>query len=270
MMTLFDTHAHLDQEDFEADRPAVVERAKAAGVEKILCVGTSAASSLQAVRLAERYDAVWAAVGIHPNSAAEAAPDDWQKIDDLLGHPRVVALGETGLDCYRDYTPLALQQEFFERHLRLSLERHLPAVIHCCDAADALLPLLRQAAAAGPLRGVLHAFSGDASFLEECVSLGLHISFAGNVTYKNKKFASLHSAAAAVPPDRLLVETDSPYLTPEPLRGKQRRNEPANVVHTAAWLASIRGVDAETLARQTTENAEGLFLQRIAKPLPGK
>jgi TatD DNase family protein len=288
MTILFDTHAHLDQTDFDADRSAVVERAKAAGVERILCVGTSAAASLEAVRLAEQYDAVWAAVGIHPNSAAEAAPDDWRKIEELLDHPRVVALGETGLDCYRDYTPLALQQEFFARHLRLSSERNLPVVIHCRDAAEALLPMLRQAALGAaqgdspifpaeksgqspgrPIRGVLHAFSGDPSFMEACLALGLHISFAGNVTYKNKKFGTLHAAAAAVPLDRLLVETDSPYLTPEPLRGKQRRNEPAHVVHTAAWLACLRGVDAETLARQSTENTERLFFQRIGKSLPG-
>jgi TatD DNase family protein len=271
MMKLFDTHAHLDQEDFNADRSAVIQQARAVGVERILCVGTSAASSLQAVRLAEQYDAVWAAVGIHPNSAAEASPDDWRKIEELLDHPRVVALGETGLDCYRDYTPFELQQAFFERHLRLSQEHHLPVVIHCRDATDVLLPMLRQAAAGKTLNGVLHAFSGDVSFMEECLSLGMHISFAGNVTYKNKKFDTLHSAAAAAPLDRLLLETDSPYLTPEPLRGKQRRNEPAHVIHTASWLASLRGMDVETLARQTANNAERLFLQKISSiSLSGK
>jgi TatD DNase family protein len=259
-MILFDTHAHLDQEEFHADRLAVVQRAREAGVEKILCVGISAASSAEAVRLAEEFDSVWAAVGIHPNSTAEADRGDWTLIEKLLAHPRVLALGETGLDRYWDFAPLALQQEYFERHLRLSQERRLPVVIHCREAADDLLPLLRHAAAREPLRGVLHAFSGDTPFAEECVALGLHVGLAGNVTYKNKKFEPLRAAATAVPLERLLLETDSPYLTPEPLRGKQRRNEPAHVVHTLARLAALRGLDIETLARHTRENAERLFL----------
>ncbi|MBN2579836.1 MAG: TatD family hydrolase [Pirellulales bacterium] len=259
-MILFDTHAHLDQEDFDADRAAVVERARAAGVEKILCVGTSAASSAEAVRLADQFDAVRAAVGIHPNSAAEASADDWRRIEELLAHPRVVALGETGLDCYRDYTPWDVQEAFFERHLRLAQEHDLPVVIHCRDAAAETLVLLQAAADRGPFRGVLHAFSGDPAFAGQCLALGLYVSFAGNVTYKNKKFESLRAAAKVIPLDRLLVETDSPYLTPEPLRGKPKYNEPAHVVHTLACLAALRGVDAETLARQTTENAERLFL----------
>jgi TatD DNase family protein len=258
-MPLIDTHAHLDQKEFHGDRAAVVERAAAEGVDRILCVGIDVASSAAAVELAEEFAQVYAAIGIHPNSAAAAAPQDWSRILALLNHRRVVALGETGLDRYWDDTPFDLQQAFLEQHLQLSRECNLPVIIHCRDAWDDLLPMLRAAAAQGPLNGVMHAMSGDAAMVAECLALGLHVSFAGNVTYKNKKFEPLRAAAAAVPLDRLLVETDSPYLAPEPLRGRQKRNEPANVVHTAAFLAGLRGIPQEEFDRQTTENARRLF-----------
>jgi TatD DNase family protein len=256
---LFDTHAHLDQEEFDADRAAVIYRARQAGVELILAVGVDPASSRNAVRLAEEHVEIFAAVGIHPNSAAEAGPGDWDLIVELADHPRVVAVGETGLDRYRDYTPFALQQEYFERHLSFSQERNLPVVIHCRDAAGDLMPMLRRAAAQAPLKGILHAFSGDARMARECLDLGLHISFAGNVTYKNKKFQDLRIAAAAVRQDRLLIETDSPYLTPEPLRGREKRNEPAWVAHTARFLAQICGTSVAELEQQTTTNARRLL-----------
>jgi TatD DNase family protein len=230
-----------------------------AGVEYILCAGVDAATSAAAVRLADEFPQVYAAVGIHPNSVAAAAPGDWERVVELLDHPRVVALGETGLDRYWDASPIELQRGNFQRHLELSRERGLPVVIHCRDAKDDLLPVLREDFRRGPINGILHAMSGDAAMADECVALGLHISFAGNVTYKNKKFEVLRTAAAAVPSDRLLVETDSPYLIPEPLRGKQRRNEPALVAHTATFLAGLRGMAVERLASQTAENAELLF-----------
>jgi TatD DNase family protein len=254
----FDTHAHLDQQEFDADRHEVIERARAAGVETILCVAVSAASSQAVVRLAEEYD-LPAAVGIHPNSTAEAAPGDWQRVVDLIDDPRVVALGETGLDRYWDFAPLALQQEYLDRHLRLAQQRDLPVILHCRDAAAELMPMLRAAAARGPLRGVLHAFSGDAALATECLALGLYVSLAGNVTYSNKKFAPLQAAAKHIPDDRLLIETDSPYLVPQIFRGKQKRNEPANVVHMAAFLAELHGVSADHLAAVTTVNARRLF-----------
>jgi TatD DNase family protein len=256
---LFDTHAHLDQEEFDADLPAVLDRAKQAGVELVLGVGTDLASSRKAVRLAEEHAMIYAAVGIHPNSAALAQDGDWERIVELAGHDRVVALGETGLDRYWDYTPIALQQEYLERHLSLAQERNLPVVIHCRDAAGDLMPMLRMAAAQRPLSGILHAFSGDAQMALECVELGLHISFAGNVTYKNKKFQGLRTAAAAVPEDRLLIETDCPYLTPEPLRGREKRNQPAWIAHTAQCLAELRGTTVLEIQRQTSQNARRLF-----------
>jgi TatD DNase family protein len=258
-MSFFDTHAHLDLEEFDADRAAVIERARQAGVTQILSVGITLASSRVAVKLAEDFGEVFAAVGIHPNSAGEAGPAAWEHVAELVEHARVAAIGETGLDRFRQYTPFALQKEYFLRHLDLAQARNLPVVIHCRDAAEDLMPLLCQAAGRTQLKGIVHAFSGDAKMALECVELGLHVSFAGNVTYTNKKFEALRSAALAVPLDRLLIETDSPYLTPEPLRGKQKRNEPAWVVHTARRLAQLRGVELSELERQTTANARRLF-----------
>ena len=256
---MIDTHAHLDDPQFDADRDAVIQRSLAAGVEAIVCVGTTLATSRVAIDLAETYPAIHAAVGIHPNSCGEAAADDWDQIVALADHPRVVALGETGLDRYWDFTPLDLQRDYFARHLQLARRRDLPVIIHCRDAQPELMPMLREAAATGPLRGILHAFSGDADMAAECLALGLHISFAGNVTYTNRKFQALRDAVAQIPAERLLVETDSPYLTPQPLRGKQKRNEPALVLHTLTVLASLRGVPVERLAEQTASNARRLF-----------
>ena len=198
-------------------------------------------------------------MGIHPNSTAEAAPGDWDRVVGLVGQPRVVAIGETGLDRYWDFAPLALQQDYLDRHLRLA-QRARPAGDHPLPRRrgrpDADAP---RGGRRGPLRGVLHAFSGDAAMAAECLALGLHISFAGNVTYTNKKFEPLRAAAQTIPADRLLIETDSPYLVPQVFRGKQKRNEPANVVHTAAFLAELRGVPVEQLAAATTANARRLF-----------
>jgi TatD DNase family protein len=255
--SFFDTHAHLDQQDFDADRHEVIARARAVSVG-ILCVAVSADSSQAVLQLAEDHDLV-AAVGIHPNSTAEAALGDWQRVTAFVDHPRVVALGETGLDRYWDFAPVALQQEYLDRHLRLAKQHDLPVILHCRDAAADLMPMLHDAASRGPLRGILHAFSGDAALAAECVALGLHISFAGNVTYSNRKFDQLRAAAQTIPDDRLLIETDSPYLIPQLFRGKQKRNEPANVLHTAAFLAELRDVPINELASYTTANAHRLF-----------
>jgi TatD DNase family protein len=256
---MIDTHCHLDDQQFDADLAAVIDRAAGAGVEQVISLGTTAASSRATVLLAETYPSLFAAVGIHPNSCAEAGTGDWEAIRSMLDHPRVVGLGETGLDRYWDYAPIELQRDYFDRHLRLSQNCDRAIVIHCRDAQADMLPMLREAVVRGPLRGVLHAFSGDAAMAAECLDLGLYVSFAGNVTYTNKKFQSLREAAATVPADRILIETDSPYLTPEPLRGKQKRNEPALVAHTAAALAALRGLPLDEFLRQTTANARRLF-----------
>jgi TatD DNase family protein len=254
----FDTHAHLDQTDFDADRGDVVARAREAGVAMILCPAVSAESSRAVVRLAEQYDLL-AAVGIHPNSTQEAAAGDWEQVAAMIDHPRVAALGETGLDRYWDFAPITLQEEYLDRHLRLSQASDLPVILHCRDAQADLLAVLHAAADRGPIHGVVHAFSGDVAFADECLSLGLYVSFAGNVTYSNKKFETLRAAARTIPSDRLLLETDSPYLVPQLFRGKQKRNEPAHVVHTAALLAELRGIPFHQLAAETTANARRLF-----------
>ena len=262
--SLLDTHAHLDVEDFDPDRPAAIARAREAGVAAMICPGISAASSGAVVQLAEAEPAVHAAVGIQPNYCAQAAPGDWDRVAALVGHPRVVAIGETGLDRHWDYTPFAVQQDYFDRHLRLAQTRNLPVIIHCRESEADVIPMLREAAGRSPIEGVLHAFSGDRAFADECLALGLYISFAGAVTYTNKKFGPLRDAARAIPEDRLLVETDSPYLVPHPLRGRQKRNEPAHLVLTAQCLAELRGVGLEQLASQTTANARRLFGLRLS------
>jgi TatD DNase family protein len=253
---LFDTHCHLDQEEFDESRPEVVARAKAAGVETMIAIGTTAAASQKCVALAAEFDGVYAAVGIQPNYVAEAGPDDWQTIVDLASAPGVVAIGETGLDRHWDFTPFELQQDYFDRHIRLSQERGLPFVVHMRDCDADIMVTLRAAAERGPLRGIMHSFTGDTAMAAECVQLGMHISFAGMLTYKNAQ--NLRDCAATVPLNRLLVETDAPYLSPEPKRG-QRPNEPALVRFTTECLAKVRGMTFKELAVATTANARALF-----------
>jgi TatD DNase family protein len=259
MNALFDTHAHLDQPEFDADRDEVLQRAAAAGVGEVLCVGTTAESSAAAVGLADTHPGVYAAVGVQPNYTSQVAAGDWDRVLSLVDRPKVVALGETGLDRYWDYAPLPVQQDYFDRHLQLAQQRGLPVLIHCREAEAEVLVMLRQATQRGPVKGLLHAFSGTADLAAECLALGLYISLAGNVSYTNKKFGALRAVAATIPADRLLLETDSPYLTPHPLRGREKRNEPAWIVHTAESLAALRGVTVQELARQTTANARRLF-----------
>jgi TatD DNase family protein len=257
-MQLFDTHAHLDQPEFDADRVEVLARAREAGVENIIAIGISADTSDACVKLAAEYDGVFAAVGMQPNYLAEAEPADWDRVVALLDEPGVVAIGETGLDRHWDFTPFAVQQDYFDRHIRLSQERGLPFVVHMRDCDEDILIMLREARQRGPLNGVMHSFTGSRAMADECVTLGLYISFAGMVTFK--KSDELRPIAAAVPDECILVETDSPYLTPEPVR-KVKRNEPAHVRHTATCLAEVRGTTLEVFAAQTTANAKRLFLK---------
>jgi TatD DNase family protein len=253
---LIDTHAHLDDERFGEDLPAVLDRALAAGVRRIITIATTGPSSDACVALADRYSSLWATVGIQPNHVAEAAPDAWDQVVRVVTAGRVVAVGETGLDRYWDYTPFAEQEEYFARHLRLARQHDLAVVIHCRQAeADVVRMLRDDFDQNGPVRGVMHSFTGDQATADACLAMGLYISFAGMVTYKNAQ--ALRDVAARIPLDRLLVETDSPYLAPVPVRGQ--RNEPAYVVHTAASLGQAQGVELEALAQQTTSNAEKLF-----------
>lgn len=256
---MIDTHAHLDDERFADDLSDVLHRAAEAGIEAIICPGIGADSSEAVARLADKHAMLHAAVGIQPNYGAEAKEGDWDRIVALVEAGSAVALGETGLDRHWDFTPFDVQQDYFDRHLQLAQKRDLPVIIHCREAEPNTLSMLREAACRGPLRGVIHAFSGDQGFAEACLDLGMHISLAGPVTYTNKKFESLRSAAKAVPDDRLLIETDSPYLVPHPLRGKQKRNEPALMQHTVRGLAELRGMSLEELVTLTTANARALF-----------
>jgi TatD DNase family protein len=255
-MQLVDTHAHLDQSEFETDRADVIARARKSGVEDIIAVGISADTSAACVKLAAEYDRVHAAAGMQPNYLAQAGPGDWDRVVAMLNEPRVVAIGETGLDRYWDFTPFGVQKDFFDRHIRLSQERGLPFIVHMRDCDDDILIMLREARQRGPLNGVMHSFTGSQPMAEECLAMGLYISFAGMVTFK--KSEELRSIAAAIPDNRILIETDSPYLSPEPVR-KVKRNEPAHVRHTAACLADVRGTTLEAFAAQTTANAKRLF-----------
>jgi TatD DNase family protein len=256
--TLIDTHAHLDDPRFDDDRPAVLARARSAGVAQMICIATTAATSQKCVDLAQQYPQLWATVGIQPNHVAEAAPGDWEKVVALVEAPRVVALGETGLDRHWDFTPFAQQEEFFVRHLELARQRGLPVVIHSRKAgADVVRVLRREAAGPRSVAGVMHSFTEDAQTLAASLELGLYISFAGMLTYK--KSDELRALARQVPIDRLLVETDSPYLVPQERRSELRRNEPAEIVHTAACLAQLHGLTLEELAAITSANARALF-----------
>jgi TatD DNase family protein len=257
-MQLFDTHAHLDQPEFDADRAEVLSRAREAGVEHIIAIGISADASAACVKLAESCDGVYAAVGMQPNYLAEAKPGDWDRVVSMLDQPGVVAIGETGLDRYWDFTPFDVQQDYFDRHIRLSQERGLPFIVHMRDCDEDILVMLREARERGPLNGVMHSFTGGRAMADECLAMGLYISFAGMVTFK--KSDGLRAIAAAVPDDRILIETDSPYLSPEPVR-KIKRNEPAHVRYTAACLAEIRGTTLEAFAARTTASARRLFFK---------
>jgi TatD DNase family protein len=253
---LVDTHAHLDDERFADDRTAVLARARTAGVRIVVSVATSATSSAATLTLAKAYPAVFATAGIHPNAASREPPGAWDAVVALAADPRVVAIGETGLDRHWDDTPFTVQEDYFARHLALGRSTGKAVVVHCREAEADVLRMLREAFDRhGHVRGVMHSFTGGPEMAEECRAMGMYLSFAGMLTYKNA--GDLRQTASRQPLDRLLVETDSPYLAPVPVRGK--RNEPANVAHTAACLAELIAVPHETLAEGTTANARALF-----------
>jgi TatD DNase family protein len=254
---LIDTHCHLDDEQFASDLPAVIERARAAGVEAMVAVATSAPSSRTCLDLSHKYPGVvFPSAGIHPNNITQETPTAWDEVVSLAANEIVVGIGETGLDRHWDDTPFPQQEDYFARHLALSRRAGKPIIIHCREAeADVLRMLRDDFDKNGPVRGVMHSFTGSPATAAACLEMGLHLSFAGMLTYKNA--AALRGVAATVPPERVLVETDSPYLSPVPLRGK--RNEPGNVVHTAACLAGLLGMDAASLAEKTSRNARRLF-----------
>lgn len=255
MIPLVDTHCHLDEDAFSEDIEAVVQSAADNGVKAIVTIGTDAGSSRRSVELAERFPGVFAVVGIHPNYTSAAVPGDWEVIEELSASPHVVAVGETGLDRYWDYAPAELQREYFQRHVTLSRQIGKPFVVHCRDADAEVREMLREAASAGPLHGVMHSFCQSRESAEECLSLGMHLSFTGMLTFKRND--ELRGIAGSLPVDRLFVETDAPYLAPVPFRGK--RNEPAYVRYTLNSLAEAHGITPEEMAEITTRNACRFF-----------
>ncbi|MDQ5835884.1 MAG: TatD family hydrolase [Acidobacteriota bacterium] len=259
-----DSHAHIDGEEFDADRDEVVARARAAGVGAILNVGTGdphAGNFERAVAVALKYEGVYAAAGVHPHDARlydEAA--ERRLLEIVRRGPPVVAWGEIGLDYHYDHSPRDVQRTVFAAQLRLARAEGLPVIVHTREADEETAEILRAELTQAGAGGVMHCFGGGPALAETALELGFMISFAGNVTFK--KAENLREVARAVPPERLLVETDCPYLAPVPLRG--RRNEPAFVVETARFLADLRGVEPEELGRVTSENFARLFRLKLS------
>jgi TatD DNase family protein len=251
-----DSHCHLDDDCFAIDRDAVIDRAREAGVTAMMTIGTGDGPPdvEAAVRIAERYECVWATVGVHPHDAAKATPESMKKIEQLMRHPKVLALGEIGLDYHYDHSPRDIQQRIFAEQLAIALQAGKPIVIHTREAWDDTFRILEQhwITEAG---GIMHCFTGGPEEARHCLALGFHLSFAGIVTYP--KAIEVQEAARITPADRLLVETDAPYLAPVPHRGK--RNEPAFVVNTARRIAELRGEDPASLANTAARNFATLF-----------
>jgi len=249
---LIDTHVHLNNEDLYEELEDVLKRAREKGVEKFLVVGFDAVTNERALQIASRYPFIRATAGIHPGTAHRATEDDFAALEATLSHPFIRAVGECGLDYYRGKDHKHEQRAVFERQILLAKQKDLPLVIHMRDAAADTHRLLERHA---PLKGVMHCYSGSLEMMEKFLSLGLHISLGGPVTFKNAKTPK--EVAQSVPSERLLVETDAPFLAPHPHRGK--RNEPSLLPLIARAIATIRGMEYEDIARITTDNANDLF-----------
>jgi TatD DNase family protein len=253
-LELFDTHAHLHFPDFDDDREAVLARAREAGVRRMVTIGTDAETSRAAITLAERESDVWATAGVHPHDAAESDEAALTEVERLAAEPRVVAIGEIGLDFFRNLSPRDTQERVLRRFVALARRLRKPVVVHCRDAHAETLAILGDERVAD-VGGIMHCFSGDVDIARRCLDLGLLISLAGPVTYPNAR--ALPEVARFVPIDRLVVETDCPFLPPQGYRGK--RNEPAYLALTAARVAALRDEPLDELAGQTTDNARRLL-----------
>jgi TatD DNase family protein len=250
---LVDSHCHLDDPKFDEDREQAIERARDAGVERLLAIGTgSGPPDLEAaVRLAERHDFIYATIGVHPHDAAKASGETFARLRELAAHPKVVAIGEIGLDYHYDFSPRPVQAEVFARQLELAAEAGKPIVIHTREAWDDTLAQVADL----PFGGIMHCFTGDAAQARQVLDRGFHLSFGGVLTFP--KAEAVREAARITPDDRLLVETDCPYLAPIPHRGK--RNEPAFMLETVRRLAEVRGSSPERIAEITTNNFDRLM-----------
>ena len=267
-MKVFDTHCHLDDEKFNEDREEAYVRMRENGVESCVCVGSDLASSRRCLELARGHAGVYAAAGVHPHEAKDAPEDYLSQLTALLSEEKAVALGEIGLDYYYDFSPRDVQKRVMAEQLELAVQLNKPVIFHIRDAHGDMVDFFHGCKKLPA--GIIHCFSGSAEIAREYVRMGFYISFAGPLTFK--KAPHLWEAAQAVPPERLLVETDSPYLAPEPLRG--HRNEPANVVWVLKKLAALRGLPEEEMARITWENACAVYgikdgrsgFERAARP----
>jgi TatD DNase family protein len=257
-MSLIDSHCHLDSADFDQDRDAVMDRALAAGVEHLMAIGTgNGPPDLEAgIRLAEHRAAFYATVGVHPHDAAKAGPADIERLANLLAHPKVLALGEIGLDYHYDFSPREVQKSVFIAQMEIAAAARKPIVIHTREAWQDTLALLERHWTPHAIGGIMHCFSGGPEHARRALDLGFYLSFGGIVTFP--KALDVQEAAKSAPADRILIETDAPYLAPVPQRGK--RNEPALIVHTARKLADLRGESYEAICASTTANFRRLLL----------
>ena len=253
VLMYIDTHCHLDFENFDEDRESVVQRSIKNKIEAIITIGTSVETSIKSIELSEKFATVFAAVGIHPNDAANVNQKSIQQIYDLSSNPKVVAIGEFGLDYYRKYTAEDVQKELFRTQLKIAREKELPVIIHNREAHADVYDILVEEKSSD-LKGVMHSFDGDVHFLDSVLSYNFYVSFTGAITFKNANYDEI---IKRVPLENLLLETDSPFLTPVPFRGK--RNEPSYVTYVAEKIANVKDIPVEELAQITSENARKLF-----------
>jgi TatD DNase family protein len=258
---LVDSHCHLDFPEFAPELDSVMDRARAAGVKTCVSIGTTLAKFPRVKAVAERFDDVWCSVGVHPHEAKGELLGDPQPLLEAAEHPKVVGIGETGLDYYYEHSPREAQRRNFRTHIAAARTTGLPLIVHTRDADAETIDILREEMARGTFSGLIHCFTGTQALADAAVALGFCISVSGIATFKNSQ--GLRDVIATVPLDRLLVETDAPFLAPVPHRGK--RNEPAFVANTAEILARLKGVSAEEIARATTENFFRLFT-KVARP----
>ena len=248
----FDSHAHLDDGRFDLDRDLVISSLKNEGIDFFINVGADIKGSRNSLVLSEKYDFVYASCGVHPHDTDSMTEDDLKEIEKMLSSKKAVALGEIGLDYYYDNSERETQKKWFIRQLELAKKLDVPVIVHCRDAMGDCLEIIKNS---GVKKGVMHCFSGSSESAKEILKIGWYISFSGSVTFKNAK--NLQMAAETIPMDRLLIETDSPYLSPEPVRGK--RNDPSRVKYVAQKIAEIKGITVEEVAKITTENAKRFF-----------
>ena len=248
-----DTHTHLDFDAYNDDREKVIQRAIENQVLAIITIGTDLETSKQAILLADKYASIFASVGVHPSECANIKDNDYKFIKELAGHEKVIAIGEIGLDYYHMHADKDVQQKAFKKQISIAKDLELPMIIHNRDSHEDMLKILKNEGV-GEIGGVMHSFSGDLEFLNKIIAMNLHVSFTGNITFKK---STLDEIVKQTPIENLLLETDSPFLTPVPLRGK--RNEPAFIIHTTKRISELKEIELDVLAKVTTENAKTLF-----------